>query len=249
MAFILDDLIISCSVSGTEHNIIKKIIMVESNANPIAININTLKGMKRYSYKIPTNEIEAASIVSDAVSKGYTVDIGYMQVNTTNLKSLGYNIKDMFDPCKNIAAGTRIYKNFHTNAKNKFNTVDVTKYALSAYNTGNYLSGLNNGYVEKFGIFSSYKTTSNLFNETAIIVNYNNVTKDKVMKTLPELSENKNDAQIPGTQIIFTPEEAEANGAFLESALSEDDAWDSNIPDTNNIETTAIVVSGKKIGK
>jgi type IV secretion system protein VirB1 len=46
--------------------------------------------------------------------------------------------------------------------------------------------------------------------------------------TLPVISTNIDDILIPGVQVELTAEEAEALGAFEETALSEQDAWESN---------------------
>jgi hypothetical protein len=45
--------------------------------------------------------------------------------------------------------------------------------------------------------------------------------------------EKLNDANTPGSIVEFDPDEAEMAGCFIETALSEEDAWDSvGYPDT-----------------
>jgi type IV secretion system protein VirB1 len=44
----------------------------------------------------------------------------------------------------------------------------------------------------------------------------------------PIISLNYKDLMAPGVQIELTPDEAEALGAFEETALSEADAWEAN---------------------
>jgi len=46
--------------------------------------------------------------------------------------------------------------------------------------------------------------------------------------TLPVISTHIDDILIPGVQVELTAEEAEQLGAFEETALSEEDAWESN---------------------
>jgi type IV secretion system protein VirB1 len=46
--------------------------------------------------------------------------------------------------------------------------------------------------------------------------------------TLPVISTNSDDILIPGVQVELTAEEAELLGAFEETAMSEQDAWESN---------------------
>ncbi len=49
----------------------------------------------------------------------------------------------------------------------------------------------------------------------------------------PVISLDTENFQIPGVQIELDPDEAESLGAFEESALSEDDAWEANIDVTD----------------
>lgn len=44
----------------------------------------------------------------------------------------------------------------------------------------------------------------------------------------PVYSTSIGDLTVPGVVVELEPDEAEANGAFRESALSEADAWDAN---------------------
>ena len=60
-----------------------------------------------------------------------------------------------------------------------------------------------------------------------------NITKEEMQQPLtqrvePMISKSERDAQTPGVQVEHTADEAEANGAFKEMALSEADAWESN---------------------
>ena len=91
------------------------------------------------------------SAAKSAISAGHTVDLGYMQVNSANLKWLGYSVEDMFDPCKNITAGARILSDFYAAALAKYgNEQTALRAALSAYNTGSFTRGFGNGYVTKY---------------------------------------------------------------------------------------------------
>lgn len=47
-------------------------------------------------------------------------------------------------------------------------------------------------------------------------------------KTYPVISRNPDDLDVPGVQVEFTADEAERWGAFEETAMSEEDAWESN---------------------
>jgi len=89
-----------------------KIIQVESGGNPLAININGAP-----LPRVPRDAIDAAALAREYINHGYTVDLGLMQVNSRNLKQLGYSVEDMFSPCKNIDAGGRILAAFYAAAK------------------------------------------------------------------------------------------------------------------------------------
>lgn len=130
---------------------IKEIIRVESAGNPIALNINIKDGVQlRPTRKIKTAR-DAAAVAHAAIKRGHTVDIGYMQVNSVNLKRFGYTVEDMFDPCKNIAAGARILERAYLDALPKHkNKQAALRAALSAYNTGSFTRGFENGYVSRF---------------------------------------------------------------------------------------------------
>ena len=47
--------------------------------------------------------------------------------------------------------------------------------------------------------------------------------------TQPTISIDEADSLTPGVQIEQTPDQAEENGAFEETALSEEEAWESNL--------------------
>ena len=235
MAILIDDMVLACSIAGSDPALIRQIIEVESHFDPLAINVNG----RNYRFIKPKTKTEAITTVKQAIAKGYSVDIGLMQINSRHLQRLGYTIADAFEPCKNIAAGSRIFAEFKINAKTQLNVKNADNYALSAYNTGNFWRGFANGYVAKYSPKTSRQIAS-----TAIIYNHQLVIKDDDMHIVkPVLSENPEDAQVPGTQIVFTPEDAEKNGEFLESALSEKDAWDSNT-DGNS---TAVIANGKTL--
>lgn len=130
---------------------IKEIIRVESAGNPIAININAKDGVQlRPTRKIKTAR-DAATVAHAAIKRGHTVDMGYMQINSINLKRLGYTVEDMFNPCKNIAAGAKILERAYLDALPKHkNKQAALRAALSVYNTGSSIRGFENGYVSRF---------------------------------------------------------------------------------------------------
>ena len=122
------------------------IIRVESAGRPLAININ--KGPRVPPARTAT---EAATVARSWIARGYSVDLGLMQVNSRNLARLGVSVEQMFEPCANIAAGAYIHSNnYRAAAKVRGDGQHALRDALSAYNTGDFRRGYTNGYVEKY---------------------------------------------------------------------------------------------------
>lgn len=130
------------------------IIRVESGGNPLAININ--KGPK--GVRISGSK-QAADAAKQAIALGYSVDLGLMQVNSRNLRSLGYSVEDMFEPCTNIKAGGEILvSNYLSAVRIHGEGRAALLAALSAYNTGSFVRGFSNGYVARYFSTSKHKT-------------------------------------------------------------------------------------------
>ena len=144
------DLILACA-PNVAPSTIQQIIRVESGGNPLAVNINTRNGVKlKPTTKITTAQ-HAIAVTYAAMQLGHTVDMGYMQVNSANLSKLGYTVEDMFNPCKNLAAGARVLEMAYLQMLPKHrNEQAALGAALSIYNTGNSRNGFMNGYVGKY---------------------------------------------------------------------------------------------------
>lgn len=276
---------------------LEKVIQVESGGNPLALNVNIKwvterdkKGnpimvmnedgqLKPKRHKVVFKNPIAIKTAQDAVTvaymaidAGHTVDMGYMQVNSSNLKSLGYRVEDMFDPCKNLAAGARVLSAFYSNALPEYpNEQGALRAALSAYNTGDFNKGFLNGYLARYGVGQQTVVSIPALNPftapTAVFVRQQR--KETVMSTKEErpskevtevkaissprvdpiVSTSVEDGSTPGVQVEHTAAEAEANGAFQETAISEAEAWASNADLAADPEGTAIVVNGKAVRK
>lgn len=232
----------------------EQVIQVESSGNPLAININGAKLPRK-----PTDAADAAKIAREYIGKGYSVDLGLMQVNSRNLPGLGYSVEDMFEPCKNIAAGSRVLTDFYTSARAKYpNAQSALRAALSAYNTGSFQAGFTNGYVARYGgaiTLARVPALNPNTADTAVFVRQLQEQKEKAMNqvqqpatrtnVIPVVSEAKEDMTTPGVQVEYTADEAEANGAFRETAMTEADAWASNTDMQPDPSGTAVVVGGK----
>lgn len=143
--------LIAACAPGVHPSTIQEIIRVESGGNPLAVNVNKRNGAAYHLNKRIKSTVEAVRVSHAAIAAGHTVDMGYMQVNSANLKRLGYTVEDMFDPCKNIRAGAQILQEAYALALPRHGSEQAAlRAALSAYNTGNFNRGFANGYVQKY---------------------------------------------------------------------------------------------------
>lgn len=147
----IDLALIAACAPNVAPSTIQAIIKVESAGNPLAVNINTKNGVKlKPTIKITTPQ-HAIAVTYAAMELGHTVDMGYMQVNSANLKWLGHTVEDMFDPCKNLKAGATVLSAAYARALPKHkNEQAALQEALSVYNTGDPMKGKWNGYVSRY---------------------------------------------------------------------------------------------------
>ncbi|HGC8067034.1 TPA: lytic transglycosylase domain-containing protein [Yersinia enterocolitica] len=269
---------------------IERIINVESAGQPLAVNANvkwvtvrdkdgkpvmittadgqTKPERKKVVFKSPI-EIktvqDAVTVAYMAIDAGHSVDLSYMQVNSKNLKALGYSVEDMFDPCKNLAAGSRVLTAFYSAALPKYsNEQAALRAALSAYNTGDFEKGFTNGYLARYGVngqstalvsvpaINPYAAASAVSFRQQPKKEEAMSTKEEVKPALaqrvePVVSKSQDDAATPGVQVEHPADQAEANGAFKETALSEADAWESNADIAAEDAGTAIPFGRKQV--
>lgn len=138
-------LILQCATPVTQVKM-PAIIKTESQNNPLAIGLN-----KGYKLKFQPKDTEQAQNWVEYLEKNdYNFDVGLSQVNIKNIKKYGYTAKDLLDPCVNITVGSDILAANYKNAMNSSkSSTDAWQKAISAYNTGNFTSGVQNGYVAK----------------------------------------------------------------------------------------------------
>ena len=221
-------------------------------------------------HRRPTDAADAAALARAYIAQGYTVDLGLMQVNSTNVARLGYRIEEMFEPCKNIAAGGRVLAEFYAAARPRHESEQAAlRAALSAYNTGNFVAGFQNGYLSRYGIgrpvvLAREPAIDPNTADTAVFVrkkeetpmsNPNDQRQAPPAATpAPVISRNPEDADIPGVQVQHSADDAEALGAFEDDATGEAAAWAANLdgrapadgPDDAN--GSGVVVGGKRVG-
>jgi type IV secretion system protein VirB1 len=126
---------------------LETVIRVESRGNPLALNVNQLSGPQPH----PRDADAAARLAAAYVRQGYSVDIGLMQINSRNLAALGVTIEQVLEPCENVrAGGTILTANYAGAVQHYGEGQPALKAALSAYNTGNFYRGFENGYVARY---------------------------------------------------------------------------------------------------
>ncbi len=144
-----------CSPQVAE-NTMMAIIRTESKGNPLSIGLN-----KGYKLKFqPVSDAQAQSWVKYLEEHGFNFDVGLAQVNIKNIHKYGYKAVDALDPCTNLKIASNILKKNYSDARNHSNSdSEALSKAISAYNTGNYSSGFNNGYVQK--VYANANSSNN----------------------------------------------------------------------------------------
>ena len=124
----------------------RAIVKTESSGNPLAIGIN---GHVRLRYQAH-NLKQAIAWVDYLEEHGYNIDIGLAQVNIKNAHKYGFKAHDMLEPCHNLLLASWIlHENYVGALSIGSSKKDALFQAISAYNTGNYLGGFYNGYVNR----------------------------------------------------------------------------------------------------
>ena len=121
------------------------IVKTESGFNPYAIGVN--KGAAQLPRQ-PKNKAEAITTAKVMIESGKSIDMGLGQINSDNLARLRITVEDVFDICKNLKAAAEILVGNFTRASAKHASPQTApRQALSAYNTGDFTRGIQNGYV------------------------------------------------------------------------------------------------------
>ena len=181
---------------------------------------------------------------------------GLMQLMPATAARFG--VSDPWDPEQNVNGGMAYLRwlidHFDGNVK----------FALAGYNAGERAVERHRGippyretrsYVKRIvaslgrDSLSAPKDTPDPYTaDTAVFIRYK---KDIAMKqrVRPVISLFGEDAGTPGVQIEHTPDDAAAFGAFEETALTEEDAWESNsdLTSPDDPESTAIIAAGSLV--
>lgn len=125
---------------------IAAIVKTESKFKPFAIGVNGGNQLERQ----PASKEEAVVTAKWLLAQGYNIDLGYGQVNSSNLQKTKLTVEDAFDSCKNLAAAATILQWNYEQASEQGKDQQATmQTAISLYNTGSTTKGFANGYVQK----------------------------------------------------------------------------------------------------
>lgn len=118
------------------------IARAESALHPYAVSINYPEHSARAHgfssgtlglAKQPKSKAQALRWTSWLLAHRYTVSIGLMQINTQQADQLGVTVPDLFDPCTNLSASSRILRKAYTHESTHPDALDRS---LSIYNGG-----------------------------------------------------------------------------------------------------------------
>ncbi len=144
----IDALIEKCAVEGSPPAIIRQIVTAESADNSLAIGVDKKLAP---DFRQPTTVESAAEVSRLLVAEGLSIDLGLMQINSSNWDRYELSIEKVLDPCINIAVGSRIFMRGYRAAVMFYGETELaTKTALSAYNTGTLHKGFQNGYLNRY---------------------------------------------------------------------------------------------------
>lgn len=122
------------------------IVKTESQFRPYAIGVNAKGKLVRQ----PKSKAEAISTANWLIANGYNIDLGLGQLNSNNLRKYNLTVEEAFEPCKNLTVAATILKeNFQSASYSGTPQMTALYAALSAYNTGSFKKGFQNGYVRK----------------------------------------------------------------------------------------------------
>lgn len=130
-------MLLNCPIADVPIEHMSAIVRVESNAHPFAIGV-----VGGYLSRQPATKEEAMKTVKMLREQNRNFSVGLAQVNKTNFSKYSLTDENLFEPCANLLAGSKILKDCYEDYK------DWEK-AYSCYYSGNAITGFRHGYVRK----------------------------------------------------------------------------------------------------
>jgi type IV secretion system protein VirB1 len=136
---------------------LQAVALTESAMHPYALSLNYpatvaanngLHNQEVFLTRQPTTLAEAIRWTSWFHRHGYTVSIGLMQINSENATRYGVTVRELFDPCTNVAVGARLLGEIYSSTSHGGRAdVGALVSTFSAYNSGSFTAGIKNGYA------------------------------------------------------------------------------------------------------
>ena len=130
------------------------LVQVESAFNPWAIGV--VGGVLE---RQPLNRAEAISTARYLRETGWNFSVGLAQINVGNFTRLGLTLESAFDACTNLAAMQTVlvdcFERAATIAPPALPEQPALRRALSCYYSGNFSTGVHQGYVHRVAIAAS----------------------------------------------------------------------------------------------
>ncbi|WP_241484893.1 lytic transglycosylase domain-containing protein [Caballeronia zhejiangensis] len=122
---------------GVHPTTLKGVVSTESGGNPYAIGVVGGRLERQ-----PRNLTEAVATARELERQGFNFSMGLGQVNRYNLAKYGERYETVFEPCRNLKAGSAILKDCYQRARARI-PVDqqALRAAFSCYYSGNFTRG------------------------------------------------------------------------------------------------------------
>jgi type IV secretion system protein VirB1 len=121
---------------------LEAVARTESGLDPWALHDNTT-GVS----EVPASQDQAQADAAAWISRGDSVDVGLMQINSANFGALGLSAGAALDPCASLAGGAAVLQAAYGGGTTTAEQQVALLMALSRYNTGSPLKGIMNGYA------------------------------------------------------------------------------------------------------
>ena len=120
------------------------LVAVESSFNPHAIGV-----VGGALDRQPRNRAEALATASHLQANGWNFSVGLAQINVRNFERLGLTASTAFDPCENLRAMQAVLTECFDRSASEGSRQTALRQALSCYYSGNFVTGLRHGYVQR----------------------------------------------------------------------------------------------------
>ena len=123
---------------------LEAVAKTESGLDPWALHDNTT-GVS----EAPSSLQAALTDAWQWISRGDSVDVGLMQINSANLSALSMTPRAALDPCASLAGGAAVLQAAYGGGNTSAEQQAALLMALSRYNTGSPFEGILNGYAHR----------------------------------------------------------------------------------------------------